>query len=143
MVCDICFAEQERLYDETGGSCGQVVCHHLEEVSMDNAFPALNEFKDTQKDAIKFSDLPTQIVYQIKQIKNVDTKSGIGMILELADEQGRFTSVWASSLIQKELKNVVIANDCRWFLVSKGEKLAKNSKNRYFDYKIKSIDKKK
>ena len=114
-----------------------------EDIIIDNDFPALNEFEEIHRDAIKFRDLPTQTVYQIKHIKKVNIKSRIGMILELVDDQNRPTSFWASSLIQKELKDVVIANDCRWFLVSKGEKLAKNSKNRYFDYKIKSVSRKK
>ena len=149
MVCDICAEIQERLFVESNGSCGQVICNHMDETETDDdgddegatatEFPSLQEFEDVQQQVtVKFRDLPIQQVYQIKGIKKLSTKSGPAMILDLLHETNGAIRVWATSLIQKELKDVVIGKmkKERLFIVSKGEKCAQSSKNRYLNYKI-------
>ena len=117
MVCKSCQIQQQQLYLDSDGTCGQIICYHDQddddnddEINQsDEEFPTVKEFKhdcEEEKAAIPFRDLPLNEVFQIKEINtvNVNTKDGVGMILHLVNKKKEEINVWATSLVQKKVR---------------------------------------
>ena len=87
--------------------------------------------KDQNQEAIKWKDLPTEIIYKILDMVEVDGKFGKSRILTLKDRQGETTRVWACPTLNKEKDALVGA-----FVRSMGFKLSKKTKQQYLSYDL-------
>ena len=141
MVCKSCVIAQEQLYHDNDGACSQIICNHDEDDDINQSkseFPTVEDMKQDggiEKDAIPFRDLPVNEVYQVKDIKSINTKNGIGMILHLADQKDRLVRVWATSLVRKKYTGVRIDENIeKHFIMSEGRCIAKQSKKPYYKF---------
>lgn len=84
-----------------------------------------------QEEAIKWKDLPTEVIYKILEVAEVDGKFGKSKILTLKDRQGETSKVWACPTLNKEKYSLQGA-----FVRSTGFKLSKKSKQEYLSYDL-------
>ena len=65
-----------------------------------DSFPSLSDFS---VDALKWTDLDQDVVYQITSTRTVNTQHGQSVILSLQEADGSSYSDWACGMLSKEL----------------------------------------
>ena len=69
-----------------------------------NVFPTLKDFKaSSTSEALKWTDLVKDTVYQIVSTHTVNAQHGQSIILSLQKPYGSCCSVWACGMLTKEL----------------------------------------
>ena len=95
----------------------------------DNAFE--EKVKEQNREALKWKDLPTGVVYRILEVVEVDGKFGKSKILTLKNREGHTFRVWACTGLCKEKEALE-----RAFVRSTGFKVSKKKKQEYFSYDL-------
>ena len=93
--------------------------------------------RKTVEDVIDWSELPVNVIYQLKLI----SKNGNRNLLMLIDNQGLEIKVWSPANVTRELKTYTKTNN-NTYIKSLGEMLGKTSSGRnkrYYDFEIASI----
>ena len=93
--------------------------------------------RKTFEDVIDWSEVPVNVIYQLKLI----SRNGNRNLLVLIDYQGSEIKVWSPANVTRELKTRTKTNN-NTYIKSLGEKLGKTSSGRnkrYYDFEIVSI----
>ena len=93
-----------------------------------DSFPSLADFSaEATADALKWTDLKQNVVYQIVNTHTVNTQHGQSVILSLQKADGSSCSVWACGMLSTELlQNPMIMVSSQLFVLSIGQKTSKN-----------------
>ena len=91
------------------------------------SFPSLADFSAAATaDALKWTDMEQNVVYQILSIRTVNTQHGKSVILSLQKDGESSFSVWACGMLSRELlQNPMIMVSLRLFVMSTGKKTNK------------------
>ena len=105
----------------------------------DAHFECLATVKHVAEEAIGWSLLPLDTVYNVIKLTPVQTKWGSRYIIEVRDNNENEIKVWCPNNVVRDLKSGLKLNgaDCRTYLKSLGEKetnVAGESKKKYFDF---------
>ena len=69
-----------------------------------SSFPLLADFNaSTTSEALKWTDLEQNTVYQVVSARTINTQHGQSVILSLQKADGSSSSVWACGMLAKEL----------------------------------------
>ena len=93
--------------------------------------------RKTFEDVIDWSELPVNVIYQLKIISRNDNRN----LLVLIDKEGVEIKVWSPANVTRELKTCTKSNN-NTYIKSLGEKLGRTSSGRnkrYYDFEIVSI----
>ena len=92
-----------------------------------SSFPSLTDFNAAATtDALKWTDLGQNVVYQIVSTRTVNTQHGQSVILSLQKADGSSCGVWACGMLAKELlQNPMMMVSSRLFVLSTGSKTSK------------------
>ena len=94
-----------------------------------SAFPSLADFSAATADALKWTDLEQNVVYQITNTRTVNTKHGQSVILSLQKADGSSCSAWACGMLSTELlQNPMIMVCSRLFVLANGQKTSTNGR---------------
>ena len=84
----------------------------LQTRTMAEGFISFNEFQNTSNRVTKWSDLPTNTIFRIEDVKQKfvqrDNKNVESKYAVLMDQDGLTKNVWLTSVIEKELDKYVI-----------------------------------
>ena len=97
--------------------------------------------RKTFEDIINWSELPINVIYQLKLLLPIDSRNGNRNLLVLIDKEGVEIKVWPPVNVTRELKTCTKSNN-NTYIKSLGEKLGKTSSGRnkrYYDFEIVSI----
>ena len=118
------------------------------DVVKQHQFPTLLEFEElTEKSSaaagseniIPFREVPTNTVFKIITVKDVKVKERCAVIIDLQDQVGVTTKVWATSVLAKNLEEKREARKQKvLYIISKGKKLSANNRH-YYDFEINAI----
>ena len=87
-----------------------------------NVFPTLEDFNaSSTSEALKWTDLVQDTVYQIVSTRTVNTQHGQAIILSLQKVDGSCCSAWARGMLQ----NPTMMVSSRLFVLSTGPKTSK------------------
>ena len=91
------------------------------------SFPSLADFSAAATaDALKWTNLEQNVVYQILSTRTVNTQHGQSVILSLQKVDGSSFSVWACGMLSKKLlQKPIIMVGSRLFVMSTGKKTSK------------------
>ncbi len=65
----------------------------------------VNKKKEEKRDIINWPDLPVDgVIYKIIDVKKIDTKFGVGTVLNIIDKFGTEKKVWALSRLSREIE---------------------------------------
>ncbi len=86
---------------------------------------------------LKWKELPTDTIYLIHSVKEVEGKYGKSLIVELSDKDGNTVSVWASGRVMREISktNLKIAD---WYIRPQGLKQTDDNQKQYYDFTMSS-----
>ena len=89
--------------------------------------PSLTDFSaSTTSEALKWTDLEQNVVYQIVSTRSVNTQHGQSVNRSLQKADGSSYSVWACGMLTKELlQNPMMMVSSRVFVLSTGPKRSK------------------
>ena len=92
-----------------------------------SAFPTLADFNaSSTSEALKWTDLVQDAVYQIVSTRTVNTQHGQSIILSLQKADGSCCSAWACGMLTKELlQNPMAMANSRLFVRPTGSKTSK------------------
>ena len=97
-----------------------------------SAFSSLSDFN-----ALKWTDLDRNVVYQITSTRTVYTQHGQSVILSLQKADGSSCSACACGMLSKELlQNPMIMVSSRLFVLVTGKKTSKANGRVYNSYKL-------
>ena len=97
--------------------------------------------RKTFEDIINWSELPINVIYQLKLLLPIDSRNGNRNLLVLIDKEGVEIKVWPPANVTRELKTCTKSNN-NTYIKSLGEKLGRTSSGRnkrYYDFEIVSI----
>ena len=112
----------------------------LQTRTMAEGFISFNEFQNTSNRVIKWSDLPTNTIYRIEDVKeklvrrddkNVESKYAV-----LTNRDGLTKNVWITSVIEKELDKYVLDGSGNLYIQSFGLRTNKAGNKKYYDFDI-------
>ena len=90
-------------------------------------------------DALKWTDLDQNVVYQILSTRTVNTQHGQSVILSLQKAGGSSWSAWACGMLSTELQqNPMMMAISRLFVLATGKKTNKNGRV-YNSYQLLNI----
>ena len=89
-----------------------------------SSFPSLADFiASTTSEALKWTDLEQNTVYQFVSTRTVNTQHGQSVVLSLQKADGSCCSAWACGMLAKELlQNPMMMVSSRLFVLSTGPK---------------------
>ena len=89
-----------------------------------NVFPTLENFNASPtSEALKWTDLMHDAVYQVVSTRTVNTQHGTSIILPLQKADGSCCSAWACGMLVKELlQNPMVMVNSRLFVRQTGRK---------------------
>ena len=92
-----------------------------------SSLPSLTDFSaSATSEALNWTDLEQNVVYQIVSTRTVNTQHGQSVILSLREADGSSCGVWACGMLTKELlQNPMMMVSSRLFLLSTGPKTSK------------------
>ena len=95
-----------------------------------SSFPWLADFSAAvATDALKWTDLEQNVVYQMVSTRTVNTQHGQSAILSLQKADGSSLRVWACGMLLTEfLQNPMIMVSSWLFVLSTGQKMSKNGR---------------
>ena len=88
--------------------------------------------REQNREAIPWRDLPTQVIYKILEVLEVDGIHGKSKILTLKESGGEPMKVWACSTLGNKEKDALQGA----FVRSTGFRLSKKNKQQYFSYDL-------
>ena len=104
-------------------------------------FPTIEQFDQAinSHDTIqKWRDIPTNVIYQIIRVNELDTRYGKALILTLKDQNDTIQKYWATQTIRKELTDFnrkITSSSC--YIKSNGLKRSnKNPNQQYYNFSI-------
>ena len=102
-------------------------------------FQYLAEVKEAEREALGWSLLPQNIIYEISSLSTVVTRSGRKDLLELSTEDGKEIRVWCPSNIVRDIKSGYKQNapNCRAYIKSLGEQwtnIEGEKPKKFFDF---------
>lgn len=100
-------------------------------------FPTFEEFKKSED--VRFSDMPTNVIYHIRDVVETPSRFMKTYRATLADDQGNeYTSLLPQSvrIAYEELASKERNKDKEIFLLIKGKRMAKTSGNEYYDFQM-------
>ena len=94
------------------------------------AFPSLADFSAAATaDALKWTDLEQNVVYQIVSTRTANTQHGLSVILSLQKTGGSSCSAWACGMLSTELlQNPMIMVSSWLFVLATGKKTSNNGR---------------
>ena len=108
--------------------------------TMAEGFISFNEFQNTSNRVTKWSDLPTNTIFRIEDVKQKLVKRGDKNVeskyVILMDRDGLTRNVWLTSLIEKELGKYVIDGSENLYIQSLGLRRNKSGDREYYDFDI-------
>ena len=95
-----------------------------------DSFQSLADFSPAATaDALKWTDLEQNVVYQIVSTSPVNTQHGQPVILSLQKVDGSSLSAWACDMLSTELlQNTMVMVSSRLFVLVTGQKTSKNGR---------------
>ena len=94
-----------------------------------DSFPLMTDFS-AGNDALKWTDLEQNVVYQIINLLTVNTSHGQSVILSLQKADGSSCSAWACGMLSTELiQNPMVMVSSRMFVLATGKKTSKNGES--------------
>ena len=92
-----------------------------------SSFPSLTDcIANTTSEALKWTTLEQNTVYQIVSTHTVNTQYGQSVVLSLQKADGSNCSVWACGMLMKELlQNPMMMVSSQLFVLSTGPKISK------------------
>ena len=96
--------------------------------------------RKTFEDLINWSELPINVIYQLKLLLPIDSRNCDRNLLVLIDKEGVEIKVWPPASVTRELTCAKTNNNT--YIKSLGEKLGKTSSGRnkrYYGFEIVSI----
>ena len=95
------------------------------------SFITTADFNVLVKEAVmQWSELPLNIIYKIKRVKEVLVDNTATVILDLSNEQGDTLKVWAPQMLYKDLLR--FPDKTNIYLRSLGKKECKMTPGRYY-----------
>ena len=88
--------------------------------------------REQNREAIPWRDLPTQVIFKILEVLEVDGMNGKSKILTLKESGGKPMKVWACSTLGNKEKDALQGA----FVRSTGFKLSKKKNQQYFSYDL-------
>ena len=100
----------------------------VDQLDAPSSFPPLANFSAAVvTDALKWTDLEQNVVYQIVSTYTVNTQHGQSVILSLQKADGSSLGVWACGMLLTELlQNPMIMVNSWLFVLATGQKMSKN-----------------
>ena len=107
---------------------------------MAEGFISNNEFQNASNRVIKWSDLPTNTIYRIEDVKEKlvrrDDKNVENKYAVLTNRDGLTKNVWITSVIEKELDKYVLDGSGNLYIQSFGLRTNKAGNKKYYDFDI-------
>ena len=104
-----------------------------------DSFPSLADFS-AGTDALNWTDLEKNVVYQITATRTVNTQHGQSVILSLQKANGSSCSDWACGMLSTELlQNPMIMVSSQLFVMVTGKKTSKANGRVYNSYKLMTL----
>lgn len=106
----------------------------------DQSFISLKEFKSLSSRIIKWADLPLQVIYHIKEVKEKNVKmegeDRVSKYAVLVNGLGELTNVWLTSVIEAELTNVSDFERYKYLICSHGLRSNNAGTRKYYDFEL-------
>ena len=95
-----------------------------------SAFPSLADFNAAAAtDALKWTDLEQNVIYQITNTRTVNTQHGQSVILSTQIADGTNLSAWACDMLSTELlHNLMVVVSSRLFVLATGQKTSESGR---------------
>ena len=106
----------------------------------DQSFISLKEFKSLSSRIIKWAELPLQVIYHIKEVKEKNVKiegeDRVSKYAVLVNGLGELTNVWLTSVIQAELAKISDFERYKYLICSHGLRTNNAGTRKYYDFEL-------